>query len=118
DVLRESAVAGRSGSGLAVGAVKGRQAVQLGGELIGISQIVGRVLGEDVERLWCSRKRATQHRLMNEVHAELRRVPAFRSAHVVLELVFLLVAQDGERRNWRDKLVVPIGLKAGDSFRG
>src|ERR1035441_1409624 len=55
---------------------------------------------------------------MNEVDAELGSVPAHRSAYVVTELIFHLVADDGERRDGGHKLVVAVGFESRDGLGG
>src|ERR1019366_6443119 len=102
----------------AVGAVEGRQAVQLCRELSRISQVESRVLGENVKGFSLTREGTAQHWLMDEVNAEFGSVPADRAAHIVAELVFLLVANDGERGNRGDELVVAVGFEAGDGLGG
>ena len=53
---------------------------------------------------------------MDEVHAETRRVAAGDVGHVVAELVFFLIAQDGKGGDGRDKLVVAEGLESGNGL--
>src|SRR5208337_2861871 len=116
-ILRKAAVPCRGGSGLAVGAVEWRQAVQLRSELSGVSEVVGRILGKDVGSFRLTREGAAQHRLMNEIHAKLGGMLAGRAADVVTNLIFLLVANNGKRRDGRNKLVVAVGFEAGNGLR-
>src|ERR1700733_2478956 len=55
---------------------------------------------------------------MNEVDAKLDRVMTPRVAHVIAELIFLLVSFRREEGNWRRELIVPEGLKARDGQGG
>ena len=50
---------------------------------------------------------------MDEVHSKAHCVTPRGSRNVVAELVFLLVALNGERGNGGGKLIVAEGLKAG-----
>ena len=54
---------------------------------------------------------------MNEVDSELERMVTHNVAQVVAELVFVLIAQVGEKSNGSGKLVVAEGLEAGDGQR-
>src|ERR1035441_1821847 len=54
---------------------------------------------------------------MNKVDSELERVTARYVAQVVAELVFLLIAQVGEKSDWRGELVVAERFETGDSQR-
>ena len=54
---------------------------------------------------------------MNEVDSELERVVTYNVAQVVTELVFLLIAQVGEKSNRSGELVVTEGFEPGDGQR-
>ena len=69
------------------------------------------------ELLRCRGECAAQHRLVDEVDAELEGVAADFVAQVVAELILLLVAQSGKKRDGRRELIVAVSLKAGDSDR-
>src|SRR5208282_2300596 len=63
-------------------------------------------------------KRAAQHWFVNEVDPELEGVGSHHVAQVVAELVFVLIAQVGEKSDGSGELIVAEGLKAGDGQRG
>ena len=54
---------------------------------------------------------------MNEVNSEFKSVTARNVAQVVAELVFLLIAQVGEKSDGRGELVVAERFEAGDGQR-
>src|SRR5271168_1177810 len=54
---------------------------------------------------------------MNEVDAKARRVLTGRMTDCVSKLIFLLIAQDRERGNRRDELIVAKRLETGDGLR-
>ena len=58
------------------------------------------------------RQSSAEHRLMNEIDPELRRVRAVAMGHVISELIFLLVAIHRERGDRRDELIVAKSFKA------
>src|SRR5580704_14037688 len=60
---------------------------------------------------------ATEHRLMNEVDAELRHMTAGNVTDVVAELIFLLITQVRKQCNRRGELIVAEGFEAGDGQR-
>ncbi len=55
---------------------------------------------------------------MNEVDPELERMVTYNVAQVVAELVFVLIAQVGEKSDRSGKLIVAECLEAGDGQRG
>ena len=60
---------------------------------------------------------AAQHRLVNEVDSELERMVAHNVAQVVAKLVFVLIAQVGEKSDRSGELIVAESLEAGDGER-
>src|SRR3974390_271396 len=62
-------------------------------ELPRIQNIVRRIVWILNQLLRIPRKRAGQYRFVNEIHTELEGMVAGRMAHVITELVFLLIAQ-------------------------
>ena len=74
---------------------------------------VARILGKSDQRLRITREFASKHWLVNQIHAKLDRVSTARVHHIVAHLIFLLIAPDWERCNWRRKLIVAECFKAG-----
>src|SRR5258706_4620590 len=103
--LREAAIAGGSGRSARV---------KVRDELSWIVHIERGIVGETVERLLISRKRAAEHGLVNEIDAELESVIAGGVADVVAELILLLIAQGWKESNRCGELIVAEGLEAGD----
>src|ERR1035441_5780479 len=66
------------------------------------------------ESLIRRRKRATEHRFMNEVNSELERMIAGSPAEVVAHLVLVLIAQVRKKSDRSGKLVVAKGFEAGN----
>ena len=108
NILRKAAVAGRSGFGLTVGAIKWGQTVQFRRELTRVGQVEGRVLSKDVECLRLTRKRTAQYRFVDEVDAKLGGMLTGRTTDIVAKLAFLLVANYRECGDAGNKLVVAI----------
>src|ERR1700682_149482 len=118
NVLREAPVAGGSKSatnagnriGRRIALLRRRNEVKLrfvGGVNIG-------VIGIDDELFRRGRECPAQHRLMDEVHAELERMITRSPAQVVAHLVFLLIAERRKQSDWGGELVVAEGFEAGD----
>src|SRR5271165_7103728 len=82
--LREASVTGGLGSS-PTGKVRCK--------LCSICHVVHRVLREGVQRLLISRKRAAEHRFVNEVHAKPERMISGSVADIVTKLIFFLIAQ-------------------------
>ena len=61
---------------------------------------------------------AAQNRFVDEVDSEPERVTSCNMAQIVTQLVFLLVAQIGEKSDGGGELVVAEGLESGDGQRG
>src|SRR6202040_1333984 len=104
-ILREATVASRR-EGAACGDVRG--------ELRGIGEIKSGIFRERDQSFRRGGQRAAKNRLVDEVHTEARRVLAGGVRNVVAELIFLLVAQYGERRDGGDELIVAEGFEARD----
>ncbi len=117
NVLRKAAVPCRRGRGLAVRAVKWRQAVQFRGELIGVGQVKRRVLRKDVSGFCLPREGAAQDWLVDKVDPKLGCMPAHGTTHIVSKLVFLLIANHRKRGDGSNKLVVAVGFETGDGLR-
>ena len=86
----------------------------VGGELRGIGEIEGGILGKSDQGFRGGGECAAEHRLVDEVHAEARSVAAGGVGHVVAELVFLLVAQHGKGGDGGDELIVTECFAAGN----
>src|SRR6202008_313558 len=71
-----------------------------------IGHVKIRIVGVCDQRLLVRRQRSTQHWLVNQPDPEFWRMPARSLAHVVAELIFLLPAEHGERRDRRGELVI------------
>src|SRR5947208_13402755 len=84
-----------------------------GPEYARIRDIETRILQVSENGLTVAGKLAAQDRLVDEVHSKAHCVTPRGSRNVVAELVFLLVALNGERGNGGGKLIVAEGLKAG-----
>src|SRR5437588_9150660 len=116
NVLREAPVAG--GSESTSRAVRGIAGLALWSEvkLAGVGGICAVVRVVDVlnEGLVRSRERPSQHRLMDEVDAELERMIPGSPAQIVANLVLLLIAQGRKQGDGSGELVVAEGFKAGD----
>ncbi len=63
-------------------------------------------------------QRAAQHGFVDEIDAEARGVLADGVSNVVAELVFLLVAQNWERGDGGDELIVTESFEAGNGAVG
>src|SRR5208282_2399789 len=63
------------------------------------------------------RERAAEHRFMNKVDSELKRVTARDVAQVVARLVLVLIPQVGEKSDGGGELVVAESFEAGDGQR-
>jgi hypothetical protein len=95
EALREGAVTG--GSVRASGVWKGGgSAVEVGGELRGIVEIEGWVLGELYEMFSGGGERSAENGFLDEIDAEADGVAAGAAKNVIAELIFLLVALDRE----------------------
>src|SRR6266481_2020726 len=119
NVLREAPVAGGSEStSRAVRRIAGL-ALWTEVKLAGVAGIciVIRVVDVLNEGLVRGCERPAQHRLMDEVHAELERMITSSPAQVVASLVFLLIAQGRKQSDWSGELVVAEGFEAGDGQR-
>ena len=92
----------RQGAGDAAAVSSGRIDVAIG---------IGRVLDE---LLGGGGKGAAQNRFVNEVDSELESVASCNMAQIVTQLVFLLIAQVGEKSDGRGELVVAEGFESGD----
>ena len=79
--------------------------------------VIGRVIHIAGKGFGRAGKRPAQHRFVDEVDSELERMGTHNVAQVVAELVFLLIAQVGEKSNRRSELVVAIGFETGDGQR-
>src|SRR5690348_14302648 len=92
-VLRKAAVSrGRrfarcSGSRLQAAAWRAREIHR---KLLRIANVIRGVHRERGEALCISGERAAEHRLMNEINSEARRMVSARMAHVISELIFFL----------------------------
>jgi hypothetical protein len=107
-VLRKAAVT--QGSGDAVGGDVRR-------ELRSIRKIKRLVLRKCDERLGVGGERAAQDGFVDEVDAKARGVFPVDVAHIVAELVLLLIAEDRKRRDGCNELIVPKGFQAGNRVR-
>jgi hypothetical protein len=132
NVLREAAIAGgsvraayagsRAGRGIAL---RGRRniikrqrsgdAAAVGAGRIDVAIWVGGVL-DNLLRRGC--KCAAQHRLMNEVDVRTSARGAGGVTQVVAKLIFVLIAQVGEKSDGRGELVIAESLEAGNRQRG
>ena len=83
---------------------------RIGDIIIGIKWIGNKLLRR-------RRERATQHRFVDEVNPKLESVVAHDVAHVVAELIFILIAQVGENCDRGCELIVAECFKAGDGER-
>jgi len=114
--LREGAVAG--GSVGTSGIWKsGGGAIVVGGELGRIVEIKGWILGELDEVLGGGGKRTAKNWFMDEIHAKAKLMPASSVGDVVTELIFLLIARDGERRDDGGELIVAERFKTGGGVK-
>ena len=111
NILRKAAVACRSGGARGARA-GGGTTVQVLSELGGIREIEGGVERKDGKRFLVGGERAAENRFVNEIHAEVRGVMAGGVSDVVAELILFLVAQDRERGDGRDELIVTERFKA------
>src|ERR1700674_5604823 len=120
NILREAAVA--RGSKVAARSIRWspRSTLWAEVELAGVAGIciVVRVVDVLNEGLVRGRERPAQHRLMDEVHAELERMITGSPAQVVAHLVFVLIAQRRKQSDRGGELVVAESFKAGDGQRG
>src|SRR6266853_6635659 len=119
NVLREAPVAGGSEStSRAIRRIAGLalwSEVKLAG-VAGIC-IVVRVVDVLNEGLVRGRERPAQHRLMDEVDAELERMITRSPAQVVANLVLLLIAQRRKQSDWGRELVVAEGFESRNRQR-
>ena len=86
----------------------------VGGELCGMDKVKRGIFRKCDERFWVGGQGAAEHRLVNEVHSKPRGVMTGCVRDVVAKLVFLLIAQDWERGNGGDELIVTEGFETGD----
>src|SRR5208282_673096 len=86
----------------------------VGADRIDVAIGVERKSGELLRRC---RKGAAEHRFMNKVDSELKRVAARNVAQVIADLVFVLIAQVGEKSDGSGELVVAERFEAGDGQR-
>src|SRR5271169_1553093 len=86
----------------------------VGADRIDVAIGIERIGGELLRRC---RERAAEHRLMNKVDSELKRVAARNVAQVMADLVFVLIAQVGEKSDGSGELVVAKSFEAGDGQR-
>src|SRR5208283_4470768 len=105
-------------AGRAIGQGKANALRGEGSEDAGVLHIVGWVVDVLSESLSSGCKGATEHGFMNKVDAKLKGVATHDMAEVVADLVFVLVAEVGEKRDGSGKLVVAKGFKAGDGQCG
>ena len=89
DVLRKTAIAGRRAR---------RAGSVIDAELRRIRYVVGWILREGVQGFRVPRKSPAQHRLVNEVDPEPKRVIPGRMPDVITKLVLLLIPQIREMR--------------------
>src|SRR5258708_131675 len=113
NVLRKAAVTGGSCGAPDTGrdGRSTRGAEIKGGRIGGVEAGVIRI---SQYRFGGSGEGAAENRLVNKTDAKARRVPAVVVAHVVAELIFFLVAQNGKSGNGSDELIVAKGLEPGD----
>ena len=79
-----------------------------------IGGVETRIVRIKQQRFRIARERPAQHRLMNKIHSESRRMAARSVRHVVAELIFLLIAQHRKRGDGRDELIVAESLETGN----
>src|SRR5262249_20228842 len=117
DVLREAAIVGSQA--LARGRVRiagcnlvGR-IVEIRDKCARVSDVKAWILGQDEENLSVVGQSAAEHRLVDKVYPEFRRVAPAAMPNVIPELILLLVAVDRKSGNWSNKLIVAESLKPG-----
>src|SRR5712692_4499156 len=112
-VLREAAIAGRSGGACHAG----RDRRSAGGAEIkdgGIGGVETGIVRVGQNGFGSGGEGAAENWLVNEVDTKARGVPAGTVIHIVAELIFFLVAQDGKSGDGSDELIVAEGFQAGD----
>ena len=109
NILRKVAVVGGSG---------GSTAREVNRKLGRVCDIVLWVLRKLINCFLVPWKCAAEHGFVDEVDAELERMTSGNMAQVVAKLVFVLIAQVGEKRNRSGELVVAEGFEAGNGQRG
>src|SRR6266852_7500748 len=113
-ILRKGAIAGRR---VRAGRIRRgiRAAHQILRKLLRVGQIVCWIHYE-LRQVFCrARKGAAQDGLVNEVNTKPWRVTAGGVAHVVTELIFLLVAHHWKSGNGRNELLVAKSFETGNS---
>src|SRR5208283_3844415 len=103
-------IAHRAG-GSVVNRQRRRDAAAVGAGRINVA--IG-IRGISCELLRSRGEGAAQHRLVNEIDSELERMVMHDVAEIVAELILVLIAQVGEKRDGSSKLIVAEGLEAGD----
>lgn len=114
--LRKGAIAGFGVIASSIGK-SSASAIVIGDELRWIGQIESRILSELDEVFGGGSERAAKNRFVNEVYAEADGVAPGRAENVVSELVFLLIANDGERGNFRGELIVTESFETGGGVK-
>ena len=114
--LGEGAVAG---IGVVAGGIgkSGGSAIEVGGELRGIVEIEGWILGELDEMFGGGSQCAAQDRFVNEIYAEANGVAAGSVRNIIAELIFLLIACDGECGDDSGELVVAKSFESGSGVK-
>jgi len=95
----------------------GGGAIVVGGELRGISQIERGIFGELDEMFSGGSESAAKNRFVDEIYAEAKDVPAGSVRDIVAELIFLLIACDGESSDDGGELIVAEGFESGSGVK-
>src|SRR5260370_11774959 len=95
-----------------------RSAAQIEIKLRGIRGIEAGILRIIEHRFGGGGEGAAEGRLMNGIDAEPERMRASHVTYVVANLIFFLVAPDGECSDWSDELIVAERFEAGDGAAG
>ena len=114
--LREGAIAcgGVRAGGVGKG---GGSAVEISSELRGIVEIEGWILGELDEMFGGGGECAAQNRFVDEIDAKADGVTARAAKNVVAELIFLLIAFDGEGGDYSGELIVAESFESGSGMK-
>ena len=114
--MREGAIV--RGSVGASGVWKGGgSAAEVGGKLRWIVEIEGWILRELNKMFSSGSKRAAEHWFVDEIYAKAQSVAARGTENVVAELIFLLIARDGERGDDGGELIVAESLESGSGVK-
>ena len=114
--MREGAVTGGSVRASGVWELGG-SAVEISSKLRGMVEIEGRILGELDEMFGGGGECAAQNRFVDEIDAKADGVTARAAKNVVAELIFLLIAFDGEGGDYSSELIVAESFESGSGMK-